>query len=197
MIGSSTGEQYETDYDYTIGRPVGAATEPADALKPSGGTLDTPVDQKAIDELVAAAPNFANSPVIDQMSATAERSRPELPITGVAQRLEPIQAGGGSFDSAQFPEMVSNPRKFIKNEESWNAMVKSWEATKSTNIEDRTKDLEYDADLRVQASFADLPPASDRIDDLMTKPLDEVTRDLRMEAELKSLGKKRLREQRK
>lgn len=85
MIGSSDGTQYETDYDVAIGRPVGAPTEPAGALKTSGGTLPTPVDQKAIDELVAAAPNFANNPVIDQMTATAERSRPDLPISGVAQ----------------------------------------------------------------------------------------------------------------
>lgn len=89
MIGSSDGNQYETDYDITIGRPVGAPTEPAGALKTSGGTLPTPVDQKAIDELVAAAPNFANNPVIDQMTATAERSRPDLPISGVAE-ADPI-----------------------------------------------------------------------------------------------------------
>lgn len=95
MIGSSDGNQYETDYDVAIERPVGAPTEPAGALKTSGGTLPTPVDQKAIDELVAAAPNFANNPVIDQMSATAERSRPELPISGVAE-ADPIANKKGS-----------------------------------------------------------------------------------------------------
>jgi len=127
--GDGTSEQYETDYDVTIGRPLGASTEPTGALKSSGGTDVAPVDQKSIDELVAAAPNFANSPVIDQMSATAERSNPQLPISGVAQKFE---SGGQQFDENQMNEMLTNPNKFIKNQESWDKMVKSWKP--STNI---------------------------------------------------------------
>jgi hypothetical protein len=100
MIGVSYGDgssqQFETDYDYAIGRPLEASTELTGALKVAGGTNTTPVDQKAIDELVAAAPNFANSPVIDQMSATAERSRPEVPITA-----SPNPKAPGSASAAQ------------------------------------------------------------------------------------------------
>jgi len=42
MIGSSTGEQYETDYDTVVGRPLGASTEATGALKSSEGTSGTP-----------------------------------------------------------------------------------------------------------------------------------------------------------
>ena len=188
MIGSSTGEQYETDYDTVVGRPLGASTEATGALKSSEGTSGTPgnIDltqrpivpnpdgsfstvrsmsfnedaikhyrdtgqhlgkfgtvqeadayaeqlhkdqegqyQKKIDELVAAAPNFANSSVIDQMSATAGRSRPEVPITVE----KPMPKAPGSASAAQegsdMSEVAARPRdpsvdSFIDRYGVWN-----------------------------------------------------------------------------
>jgi hypothetical protein len=44
--------------------------------------------QDLIDQLVTAAPNFANNPVIDQMTATAERSRPETVDDFIKRTME-------------------------------------------------------------------------------------------------------------
>lgn len=44
--------------------------------------------QTDIEQLIAAAPNFANNPVIDQMTATAERSRPETVDDFIRRTME-------------------------------------------------------------------------------------------------------------
>lgn len=46
---------------------------------------EPPID---IEALIAAAPNFANNSVIDQMTATAERSRPETVDDFIARTME-------------------------------------------------------------------------------------------------------------
>lgn len=55
----------------------------ADAMMQPRQTSDPQVD---IEALIAAAPNFVNNPVIDQMTATAERSRPQETIDDFIRR---------------------------------------------------------------------------------------------------------------
>lgn len=83
--------------------------------------------QQRIDELVAAAPNFANNPVIDQMTATAQRSRPE-PIQTHESTLAHKDTSGIPFVN-----------EVDTNSAGWDAFIER--APESTNIEDRRSEL--------------------------------------------------------
>ena len=64
---------------------------------------DTYIPPANIDALIAAAPNFANSSVIDQMSATAERSRPGDSFESVVNKAKK--------DTPSFTEYTGNPKE--------------------------------------------------------------------------------------
>ena len=98
-IGTSDGKYFDDEIDYAFSQfQTSSTTTPKDqpsAGEPvytTGSGSSDSVNQKDIDALVAAAPNFANNPVIDQMEATSRKFKP-------TSSLAPDILGEGGSDT--------------------------------------------------------------------------------------------------